>query len=536
MLTPLEILDRRKARRLLDLKRAALEEIVEQKVCERVYDRLWRHRSTLDEVRDEKLRSRTAALALVGIGLSDLGIRIGTSLSNAGSMDLEAWIAKARNDLLRMNDAKYPLGKLQQLAAAHRNIVNLLTSLHQSSSSADEILPTLIYTLITTPPEGINVISNLQFIQRFRAANKLDGEAAYCLVNLEAAITFLETVDLTSLRPDEPLEGPSKSASRPIAPLDDTRQAWLQAWPSSHPISSPSVTSLDAASELSGSDHPLESPSLSKPLTPASSNHQRRLSDRFLPPATAFGAAGDAVRTTADQGMKTISTTLDNSLKFLFGRLKERQVAGDSANGDKNIVVPKTLIEARKLIEIQAEEEGESGAVTMRFSQHIDDQIPSSAKVDKGLFNVFASRKQTSRERNVDNIHSSGSGTKRVAFAAATEKTSPAGNAAVESMLSLSNTLNPLKSFPGFGVRGFGRASPSSKSPTPGPALTSTAPREKSERMIIISDESSPPKVQPPIQRFIEMESAQDLKIGEIVELLQSYKRLAGDLKDLGAF
>ncbi len=134
MLTPQEVSDRRKARRLLDRKGLALEEAVERRVCERVYSRIWRHRSTLDEVRDEKLRSRTAALALVGIGLRDLGITLDNSSNES---DIEEGIAKAREGLLRMNDAaRYPLGKLQQLAAAHKNIVDLLTTIHHSSSSA----------------------------------------------------------------------------------------------------------------------------------------------------------------------------------------------------------------------------------------------------------------------------------------------------------------------------------------------------------------------------------------------------------------
>lgn len=36
MLTPTEIADRRKARKLLELKRSALEEAVERAVCEKV--------------------------------------------------------------------------------------------------------------------------------------------------------------------------------------------------------------------------------------------------------------------------------------------------------------------------------------------------------------------------------------------------------------------------------------------------------------------------------------------------------------------
>ncbi len=132
MLTPQEISDRRRARRLLDRKKTALEEAVERRVCQRIYNRIWRHRASLDEVRDEKLRSRTAALALVGIGLQDLGINFDQQPSDSDNTQIEDWISKARDGLRRMNDAKYPLGKLQQLAAAHKNIVDLLTALHRT--------------------------------------------------------------------------------------------------------------------------------------------------------------------------------------------------------------------------------------------------------------------------------------------------------------------------------------------------------------------------------------------------------------------
>lgn len=120
-----------------------------------------------------------------------------------------------------MDDEHCPLGKLQHLTAAHKSIVETLSQLFPSSSSADEILPTLIYTLITSADMELNVVSNLNFIQRFRASNKVDGESAYCLVNLEAAISFLETVDLSSLRADELPEGPPKTNSRPSTPNKD---------------------------------------------------------------------------------------------------------------------------------------------------------------------------------------------------------------------------------------------------------------------------------------------------------------------------
>lgn len=242
--------------------------------------------------------------------MRDLGVKFDQQPSESNDTQIEDWIAKARDGLLRMNDAKYPLGKLQQLAAAHKNIVDLLTALHQSSSSADEILPTLIYTLITTPPEGINVISNLHFVQRFRAASKVDGEAAYCLVNLEAAITFLETVDLASLRSDEQLSGPSNSESGP---------QWVARMPTTPPISSISAAT-SAIPDQPTFPHPLESTSIIKPTLPTSPSHQRKLSNLFQPPTSALVIASDVVRTTADQGFKTIGNTLDNSFKrkYLF--------------------------------------------------------------------------------------------------------------------------------------------------------------------------------------------------------------------------
>jgi hypothetical protein len=44
------------------------------------------------------------------------------------------------------------------------------------------------------------------------------------------------------------------------------------------------------------------------------------------------------------------------------------------------------------------------------------------------------------------------------------------------------------------------------------------------------------PQVSPPVKRFLEMQNAADLKLGEVFELLKDYKRLAGALKEMGAF
>lgn len=555
MLTTTEIVDKRKARRLLEQKRHAMEEAVERKACEAVYDRIWRHRSTLDEVRDEKLRSRTAALSLVGIGLGELGVDtdLATDNKQLSVSDREGqvrgWFTGARDNLMRMNDEKYPLGKLQHLAAAHKSIVDVLSKMQTSSSSADEILPTLIYTLLTTPAEGINVISNLHFIQRFRAANKVDGEAAYCLTNLEAAISFLETVDLASLRADEVLEGPPKPSSRPSTPLTEKKISFGPLQPSSPCLSSPITTPAIGTSSKPTTttvSKPLPSPPLTRPSPPASPLHQRRLSHLLQPSTNAIGAASDAVRTSADQGFRNISNTLDNSFRFLFGRLKEQEM---SSNGSSSVLIPRTLDDARKLVGSVAsvEDNGSISGASSTAEQHEMLGNEAQRKEDKVL-GLISGHKQT-RERSVDSTQSNGSG-KRVSSATSngqaassaplsTSAPSAPSNAAIESMRNLGNTLNPLNRLAGMNVmRGFGRT-PSS---TP-PAIAASAERSKelgATHTKLHPEPLSEPvrisSISPPISRFLEVDGPGDLKITEVADLLKDYRRLARVLKDSGAF
>jgi hypothetical protein len=536
MLTASEVSERRKARRLLEYKRIALEEAVERRACENVYDKIWRHKSTLDEVRDEKLRSKTAALALVGIGLQDLGIDNEEGKTQTEEVVREL-LAPAREGLAKMNDEKFPLGKLQHLTNAHKFIVETLSTIHSASSSADEILPTLIYTLITSPTEGINIISNLYFIQRFRAINKIDGEAAYCMTNLEAAISFLENVDLASLREDEAPEGPQKSSSGLATPI--TEKPGFSFPPSMPPIPDQAtvVTSqttifapnLNAPtlSSRSGSSSPMPSPL-----------HQRRLSNLLQPSAKVIGAANDVVRNTAEEGFKNISNTLDNSFKFLFGRLKEH--SNDETHDE--LVLPKTLDEARQLVSRPVTPEDESMiSETSSVADTEGEGNVTHSKPDDKLLGMISGRKPASlRERSVDSVKSSGSG-RRVAFvatgsssnlAAPPQSASSAQANALESVKNLGNSLNPLNHIGaafGGGFRGFSRAMSTPpavhtekekvKTPEPSPAMLRTPGEENLA-------------IRPPIQRFLDMEDSGDLKMKDVTELLHDYQRLAKALQD----
>lgn len=119
MLSREEIAQKKRDRKMLDIKRLALEEAVEKRITEGVYNRLWRHKSTDDEARDESLRSKMAALNVVGVKLGHLGVELGVQ----GNVEEE--LQPAVEALVAMNDQKNPLGKLQSLKQAHKAIVGM---------------------------------------------------------------------------------------------------------------------------------------------------------------------------------------------------------------------------------------------------------------------------------------------------------------------------------------------------------------------------------------------------------------------------
>lgn len=74
MLSISEISQKKKDRRMLAAKKFALEESIERRVTGALYEKIWRHRSTDDEARDESLRSKRETLKVVGVGLGHLGV------------------------------------------------------------------------------------------------------------------------------------------------------------------------------------------------------------------------------------------------------------------------------------------------------------------------------------------------------------------------------------------------------------------------------------------------------------------------------
>lgn len=559
MLSATEMADRKKARRALEVKRLALEEAVERAVCEKVYDRIWRHRSTDDEERDHKLRSRTAALSLVGIGLQEL-LMTGEELTEEERQkakekepEIREYLSAAREDLLKMNDEKYPLGKVQHLAATHKSIVEALSKIFPATSSADEILPTLIYALITLPPVHLNVISDLNFIHRFRASSRMDGETAYCLVNLEAAISFLETVDLSSLRSEEGVS--SKFESRPETPKSE--------------ITPMSLGLSDAPDLIQTPATPITRATQKEPSSPTTTKAQRRLSNLIQTQTNKIEAASDAVRESildsADQALGRINTTLDTSFRFFFGGLKEKNP--DNPLQDPP-VLPKTLEDARKLVNSPTRAEHDDENLSNSGASSIQGDEPSENASGRGLDARMADLfggKRPIRDRSVDSTKSGGSNSgRRVTFTStpnAEDKTPsptpvkteppppPSNTSAVDSLRNMGNNFNPLNRFPSMSMLPrFARAVSSSStpalpspgqdaaktSPSPEPlSRTNTAemaqPDEKGARAIAALEQLK--KTPAPIKRFLEAKDAQDLKLKEIDDLLKEYQRLAAAMR-----
>ena len=574
MLTASEVTERRKQRKMLDYKKLLLEEAVERRACEKIYDKIWRHKSTLDEVKDEKLRSKTAALALVGIGLRDLGIEFKED-SGSTIEDFQEALAPAREGLMKMNDEHHPLGKLEHLTNAHKVIVEILSSMHGSSSSADEILPTLIYTLISAPMEGINIISNLYFIQRFRAANKVDGEAAYCMTNLEAAIGFLEEVDLSTLREDELPEGPKKIPGQQTPIIDKA-----EPFPSLPAAATTTVasTSVDSTPALGKATEPkdrlMKSLTTAKPLP--SPRHQRTLSDILRP----VHDANDALIFSAKEVSDNIANTLDNSLKFLFGKLKEQ--ASDPSRAD-DLTVPKTLDEARQLVSKPPTPIlGDDGAVISETSSNAGDNItespdgvekskPSLPSEDRllGLFGAKRSVSGPARERSVDreSLRSNSSANKKVAFVSEHNSSEASKVATLAPVPTTGNPLDAVKNFGGSlnplghvgnafnAFKGFGRPAQTPSPPqshvgkkentrvgqptgTASETARTTSDIEPKIAVFLDRPERITTKVrsvQPPVRRFLEIDSAEDLQLKDVPLLLADYQRLASLLNELAS-
>ncbi len=109
----------------------------------------------------------------------------------------ERFLKLAQQELFKIKGYRAPRDKVICVLNCCKVIVGLLKSSKSADTSADSFVPLLIYVVLQAHPE--HLVSNIQYILRFRNQDKLGGEAGYYLSSLSGAIQFIETLDRTSL-------------------------------------------------------------------------------------------------------------------------------------------------------------------------------------------------------------------------------------------------------------------------------------------------------------------------------------------------
>jgi hypothetical protein len=118
----------------------------------------------------------------------------------------------------------------------------------QHDQSADSFIPLLIYVVLHANPD--HLVSNVQYILRFRNQDKLGGEAGYYISSLMGAIQFIENLDRTSLTiSDDDFEKNVEAAVSAIAERHSEEEAKLLRPPVS-PHLQPSEKSTLAKPEI----------------------------------------------------------------------------------------------------------------------------------------------------------------------------------------------------------------------------------------------------------------------------------------------
>lgn len=128
----------------------------------------------------------------------------------------ERFLRLAQQELAKIKNYRAPRDKIICILNACKVIFGLLKNSQSSDTSADSFVPLLIYIVLQANPD--HLVSNIQYILRFRNQDKLSGEAGYYLSSLSGAIQFVEGLDRTSLTvSDEDFERNVEKAVSAIA-------------------------------------------------------------------------------------------------------------------------------------------------------------------------------------------------------------------------------------------------------------------------------------------------------------------------------
>ncbi|KAG0147074.1 hypothetical protein CROQUDRAFT_43405 [Cronartium quercuum f. sp. fusiforme G11] len=162
----------------------------------------------------------------------------------------DGFLEFAKTELLKINSYKAPRDKMICLLNCCKVIFGLIRHISPSEGGADTFIPILILVVLRAQPE--HLISNIQYIQRFRNPDKLQGENGYYLSSLNAAISFIERIEHSVLSNISQQEFEANVeqviSSLPKSPTQPTRRTTTTNLPSStkpdltHSTSFPDLT------------------------------------------------------------------------------------------------------------------------------------------------------------------------------------------------------------------------------------------------------------------------------------------------------
>ena len=149
--------------------------------------------SPMEEARDLSMQSQIRTMRWVTCGFLETGLDFSIE-------DVREHMETAYTELIDMNAQRTVGAKLACLVRCSNAIFEALKiSRSGAPASADEYLPTLIYSILTANPPQL--ISNVGFISRFALPARVDmGVAGYFYTNLSCAMKFVQDLNADCLK------------------------------------------------------------------------------------------------------------------------------------------------------------------------------------------------------------------------------------------------------------------------------------------------------------------------------------------------
>jgi len=203
----------------------------------------------------------------------------------------QKFLKMAQQELLKINTYRAPRDKVICVLNTCKVLFGFLKN-SKSDQSADAFVPLLIYTVLRAAPE--HLVSNVQYIWRFRNQDKLGGEAGYYMSSLMGVVTFIEGLDRTSLTiSDEEFESSVEQAVSAIAEghkaEEQQRSQPTASVPGLHHLSEKSTPSRPEVTPRNSMDGERSSPRKSNSQRSSTPRQQQQQTPKQKPSDTIYG-------------------------------------------------------------------------------------------------------------------------------------------------------------------------------------------------------------------------------------------------------